>query len=133
MKLYLISEATETIPMRLSSHLHGVSNDQATHFVENGVLFEWTHKPTKGWHFYPTQIKEYEILHLCELTYSQMDVEPDKWIEHFGTKELVRGSKIIEYEGNGELVLSSKVDERIKELKSYTNVKYTNFKIKEIK
>jgi len=60
------------------------------------------------------------------LKYKQRETKPHKFVERFGSKELVCDSGFIDYDQEEE-VEESKVVERIKELKSFSNRKYHSF------
>jgi len=60
------------------------------------------------------------------LKYKQRDSKPNIFIDWFGSKKLVCQSGTIDYDQEEEIE-SSKVNERIKELKSFSNRNYHSF------
>ena len=63
------------------------------------------------------------------LKYKQRGTKPHIFVELYGVKTLVFQSGLVDYDQEEE-VEASKVDERIKELKSFTNRSYHSFIIK---
>lgn len=60
------------------------------------------------------------------LKYKQRESKPNIFIDWFGGKKLVCQSGTIDYDQEEEIE-SSKVNERIKELKSFSNRNYHSF------
>ena len=65
------------------------------------------------------------------LKYKQRERKPNILVERFGSKEWVCQTGFIDYDQEEE-VEETKVNERIKELKSFTNRRYHSFTISEI-
>jgi len=60
------------------------------------------------------------------LKYQQRERKPDEFVERFGMKVIQVGVGFVDYDQEEE-VESGKVDERIKELKSFSNRNYHTF------
>lgn len=63
------------------------------------------------------------------LTYKQREPKPSIFVERFGMNVLERQNGVIDYDQEEEIE-ASKVNERIKELKSFTNRNYHTFLVK---
>ena len=61
------------------------------------------------------------------LTYKQRERKPDEFVERWGTKVIQVGIGFVDYDQEEEIE-EDLVEERIKELKSFTNRRYHSFK-----